>query len=224
MNIYHAGVDTSGLGGGPTADAFTLTIAHLDNRDIVVVDLCRGWKKSRTSHVDLAGIVGEIARILKAYGITECTGDRYGAQWVVESFGREGISYRQSEQDKSYYYLAIEPLFAQNRIELLDHLQLARELRLLERQPRPGGRTIVDHPRGAHDDYANSFAIAATLASQGDGFDAEQFLAMNRLAPERAFNPNRSSWLNMDDTDSIHPLDKILDDSRRGGGHGDWHL
>jgi hypothetical protein len=67
--------------------------------------------------------------------------------------------------DKSLAYLETEPLFAQGRIELLDHPQLARELKLLERRPRAGGRTLVDHPAGGHDDYANALALAATLAA-----------------------------------------------------------
>ena len=199
MITYHAGVDTSGLGGGSNADAFTVAICHADTRGVVIVDLCRGWKKSRTSHIDLTGIVAEIATILKAYRIREVTGDRYGAQWVVEAFSKEGITYRQSQQDKSFYYLAIEPLFAQNRVELLDHPQLARELRLLERTPRQGGRTLVDHPRGSHDDFANSFAIAATLAAHLTQ-DLAQFSEINRLAPARSFNA-RDEWAD------AHPLD-----------------
>jgi hypothetical protein len=38
---------------------------------------------------------------------------------------------------------------------------MARELRNLERRPRPGGKTQVDHPRGGHDDHANALALAA---------------------------------------------------------------
>jgi hypothetical protein len=55
---------------------------------------------------------------------------------------------------------------------LLDHAQLARELKLLERRPRAGGRTLVDHPTGGHDDHANALALAVALAShiRGDPF------------------------------------------------------
>jgi len=60
----------------------------------------------------------------------------------------------------------MEPLFAQGKIQILDHPELARELRLLERRPRFGGKIIVDHPRGSHDDFANSLAIAAARASK----------------------------------------------------------
>ena len=53
------------------------------------------------------------------------------------------------------------PLFAQGRIEILNHPQLIRELKLLERRPRAGGKDLVDHPRNQHDDHANSLALVA---------------------------------------------------------------
>ena len=62
--------------------------------------------------------------------------------------------------------MAREPLFAQGKIEILDHPELSRELRLLERRPRPGGKVIIDHPRGSHDDFANSLAICCGAAAR----------------------------------------------------------
>ena len=160
---YAGACDATGLGSGPGADAFTVTIGHYE-KGVFVQDVCRGWKKSRNNNIDLDGIVGEIAAILRRYNLREVHGDRYSGQWVVESFRKAGIMYRQTEQDKSYYYLEMELLFAQGKIQILDHPELARELRLLERRPRPGGKIVVDHPRGSHDDFANSLAIAAAKA------------------------------------------------------------
>ena len=90
-------------------------------------------------------------------------------------FAREGLNYLQTEQDKSFYYLAAEPLFAQGKIDLLDHPQLERELKLLERRPRPGGKTIVDHPRAGHDDHANSLVVAMHAAQGGGTIDDVAF-------------------------------------------------
>jgi hypothetical protein len=160
---YAGACDATGLGSGPGADAFTVSIGHSE-KGVFIQDVCRGWKKSRNNNIDLDGIVGEIAAILRRYNLREVHGDRYSGQWVVESFRKAGIMYRQTEQDKSYYYLEMELLFAQGKIQILDHPELARELRLLERRPRPGGKIVVDHPRGSHDDFANSLAIAAAKA------------------------------------------------------------
>jgi hypothetical protein len=109
---------------------------------------------------------GEISEILKRYRLREVHGDKYAANWFVEAFKRADVSYRQTQSDNSVYYLELEPLFPQGKIEILDHPELARELQLLDRRPRPGGKTIIDHPRSMQDDYSNSLAIATTKAKK----------------------------------------------------------
>ena len=113
--------------------------------------------------MDLEGIVKQIAGTLRDYRVATIAGDRYSAGWVRQAFEREGIRYEEA-RDKAGAYLELEPLFAQGRIEILDHPQLVKELKFLERRSRPGGRDAVDHPRGCHDDYANSLAVAGALA------------------------------------------------------------
>ncbi len=158
---YFGAVDPSGGG----ADAFTFCIAHSEGQNSerrAVQDLIKGWARRGNQKVDLEGVVKGIAETLKDYRLSVVHGDKYAAGWVREAFQREGIRYENSEE-KSKAYLEMEPLFAQGRIDLLDHPQLVRELKTLERRPRPGGKTIVDHPRGGHDDYANALAGALTL-------------------------------------------------------------
>lgn len=156
---YVAAVDPSGGG----ADAFTLAIVHAEGDGAecrVIQDVMKGWASHRGQTVDLAGIVKEIASILSRYQVQEVLGDRYAGAWVRQSFERVGIRYTEAEVDTSKAYLEVEPLFAQGRVSLLDHPQLIRELKTLERRPRAGGKTLVDHPHGGHDDYANSLALA----------------------------------------------------------------
>jgi hypothetical protein len=88
---------------------------------------------------------------------------------VRQAFAREGIRYREAEMDKSTAYLEAEPLLTQQRVELLDHPTLVRELSLLERRPRAQGRTLVDHPVGGHDDYANVACLAIAVAAKHAG-------------------------------------------------------
>ncbi len=137
----------------------------------------RGWLARRDHTTDLEGVVREIAAIVKSYGVFTVMGDRYAAGWVRERFRASGVAYedatlRNTEGepvtlDKSAAYLEVEPLFAQGAIAVLDHPTLIRELKLLERRPRAGGKTLVDHPHGAHDDHANALALAAAKCRQG---------------------------------------------------------
>ena len=161
---YVGAVDPSGGG----ADAFTFCIVHSEGQNSerrAVQDLIKGWARRGSQKVDLEGVVKGIAETLKSYKLSSVVGDKYSAGWVREAFQREGIRYENSE-DKSKVYLEMEPLFATGRIDLLDHPQLVRELKTLERRPRPGGKTIVDHPRSGHDDFANVLAVA-TFAAVG---------------------------------------------------------
>jgi hypothetical protein len=160
---YTATCDTTGGSTSVNADTFTFTIVHVEGRgdqQIVIQDVLKGWQGS-----DLSGIVHEIATRLRHYRITEIRGDKYAGAWVRQAFQREGIQYRDADLSKSEAYLEAEPLFTQRRVQLLDHPQLIRELTLLERRPRPQGRTVVDHPVGSHDDHANVLCLAVALVA-----------------------------------------------------------
>ena len=67
---------------------------------------------------------------------------------------------------KSEAYLEAELLMTQQRVALLDHPQMIRELSLLERRPRAQDRTQVSHPLGQHDDFANVICLAIAILSK----------------------------------------------------------
>ncbi len=163
---YVAACDPSG--GGP--DAFTFTIVHRDG-ERVVQDVLKGYKRVAGQSPNLSAVVREIAEYLRAYRIREIYGDRFTGNWARQEFQKAGIAYNHLEVerngktvyvDRSTAYGEVGPLFAQGLIELLDHPEQQREFQLLERRARPGGNDLIDHPRGGHDDHANSFALAAT--------------------------------------------------------------
>src|SRR5206468_9782471 len=83
--------------------------------------------------------------------------------FVSEGFRAHGISYRQSERDRSTLYLDLLPAVNAERVVLLDDAELLRELRGLERRRGTSGRDRVDHRPGAHDDRANAAAGALVL-------------------------------------------------------------
>jgi hypothetical protein len=147
---------------GGEHDAMVLAIAHQQSGGIVVLDRIEAVKPPFQPEE----VTQRLADILSSYGLSEVTGDRYGAQWVSSMFRKFGISYRASDLDKSAIYIESLPLFTQRIVELLDVPKLAGELRRLERRPRSGGRDLVDHPRGSHDDLANACAGALRLASK----------------------------------------------------------
>lgn len=159
---YLAAADPSG--GGP--DTFTFSIAHREG-ERVVQDVIKGYGRTGNQAPNLSAAVKEIAETLRRYGLREIVHDKYAAGWVRQEFQRAGIISRESDLDRSAAYLECEPLFAQGRVELLDHPQQAREFKLLEKRLRPGGGAVIQHPKGGHDDYANSLALAAAKLMAG---------------------------------------------------------
>lgn len=158
---YVAACDPSGGG----ADHFTFSICHRED-DRVVQDVIRGFHRIGGQAPNLAAAVAEISTTLSRYRLRELTGDRYAGQWVRQEFEKAGVRYVESSIDRSRAYLEVEPLFAQGRMELLDHERQVREFKLLERRARSGGNAAIDHPRGGHDDYANSCALAAAKLTE----------------------------------------------------------
>jgi hypothetical protein len=65
------------------------------------------------------------------------------------------MDYQRAALPKAQIYLECLPLFARGVLRLPDHPRMIRELRLLERSARGGGRDHVDHAKGGRDDFAN---------------------------------------------------------------------
>jgi hypothetical protein len=146
-------------------DSFTLAIAHnqpkaADRPERLVLDVVRSVTPPFDPDVAIEGL----AETLKEYGIREVVGDQYAVGFTVSAFRKHGITYKPSERTRSEIYLECLPHFSRGAVELLDLPQLRTQLLLLERRTRAGGRDSVDHPRGAHDDLANSACGALLLA------------------------------------------------------------
>ena len=85
-------------------------------------------------------VVEEFGGILRQYGCTEVTGDKYAGEWPRERFQKAGIVYRVAERTKSELYGDFLPLVTSARVELLDDERLLRQLGRLERRTARSGR------------------------------------------------------------------------------------
>lgn len=154
---YHTFCDPS----GGRHDRFTLAIAHEENGK-AIIDAIRAWMPP----FNPSGVVSEVADLLKTFGIYECSGDRYSAEFVAEQFRLNGITCTASDLDRSRLYLELLGPINSQQVELLDHAELLRELRGLERRRGTSGRDRIDHRNGSRDDIANSVAGVVNLAQK----------------------------------------------------------
>jgi len=159
---YFAFVDPS----GGRRDSAALAIAHMAKDNRVVVDLV---KETKAPHQP-GEVVAEFAGIVQGYGLREVSGDRYGGEWPVESYQKQGIYYQLSERTASELYLAALPMFSNHQIELPDNDRLKNQLLSLMRRTNPGGRDSVVPGLGgdgSHSDLANAVVGAVWLANDG---------------------------------------------------------
>jgi hypothetical protein len=156
---YHAWCDPS----GGRQDSMTLGIAHKAISGHVLLDLIREIRPPFRPE----SAVEEFVAILKSYGISYIKSDRYAAEWVSSSFRDKGIIVENSEQSGTEIYLAFLPLICNGTAELLESKRLFSQLSGLERRTRPGGKDIIDHFPGGHDDVSMAAAGAIVEATKG---------------------------------------------------------
>ncbi len=143
---------------GGSQDSFTVAIAHRDG-DRAVLDVLRETRPPFSPD----SVVQDYATLLRSYGITTVTGDRYAGEWPRERFRAHGIRYEPSERVKSDIYRELVAPVNAGRIELLDLPVLRAQLVGLERRVARGGKDSIDHGVGARDDLSNAAAGALVL-------------------------------------------------------------
>ena len=109
-------------------------------------------------------VVADFARVLRSFDLYEVISDRVGGVWVAQLFEEEGIIIRAEAQPKSSIYAELLPLLSSGQVRLLDDSTLRKQILGLERRPGSGGREIIDHASGAHDDVIDLAAGALVLA------------------------------------------------------------
>lgn len=154
---YFSHVDSS----GGRQDSYVLCITSRINNKIVV-DAVHEWRPPFSPEK----VTEEVAVILKAYNLRRITSDNYAGEWLPASFKKHEITVEPSKLNASELYLNFLPLLMNKNVELPDNPRLINQLVGLERRVRAGGKDLITHAPGAHDDIANSVAGGCVLASQ----------------------------------------------------------
>ncbi len=185
---YRAFVDPS----GGRHDAFSICVGHSVGHGQQKTFTCDVIRATRPPF-DPRSVVEEYAQLIRQFGLSDVTGDRYGAEWVAAAFAERSINYKPAEKSKSDLYLEALPLFTRGAISIPNHAPLIRELRLLERQTHRGGRYTIDHPRRGSDDLANALCGCAALSSS-TGFDTSYNWVSGPGPPDRQQVQREQLW------------------------------
>lgn len=195
------------VSGGRHDDA-CVAIAHREGRT-VVLDCIARYAAPHNPYEVVASIAGTI----RCYGLDNCNGDSYAAEWTRMAFRSHGIEYNRATRSvwnegaaaknkvakpKSQLYLELLPRLHSGEIELLDNDTLISQLASLQRRTRSGGRDTVDHPPGGHDDVANCLAGVCDAVMQrraihvGPLFDNERTYGYRYHDPDDLYSHRRS--------------------------------
>jgi hypothetical protein len=172
---YYAYVDPSG---GSGADSMTLGVAHMERRNsekVCVLDAIR----ERRPPFSPEQCVDEFCQLLKIYGVTSVCGDRYAGEWPRERFRMNGIAYQLSEKTTSDTFRDFLPITNSRQCDLLDHPRLFNQLVSLERRTSRGGRDLISHPPGQHDDVATSVAGVVVMVRAASNLTQAKFITLN---------------------------------------------
>lgn len=148
---------------GGRQDSFTLGIAHKDKNGHAILDLLRERRPPFQPKV----VVSEYSETLKTFGIAKVEADRYAGEWVTEAFREQGITVKSASLTSSELYQNFLPLLSNGSVELLDNKRLISQLAGLERRTRSGGKDLISHFPGGHDDLAVAAAGSLLLSAQG---------------------------------------------------------
>jgi hypothetical protein len=157
--IYKAFTDPSG--GATSGDSYSICIGHKAGERLVV-DVARG----RQGPFNPMEVTREYAALCKQYRINIVTGDRYGKAWVQQAWRDLLGAYAEAGMYAWELYLEALAPFNRGLVELPEHLPLLREFKSLQRVAGRTGKESVEHPRGSHDDLANSVAGCLQLLSK----------------------------------------------------------
>lgn len=156
---YVAFVDAS----GGSKDSFTMSIAHAEGQHRVI-----DYIYEKAPPFSPRDVIYEISSILKRYNISYVVGDRYAGEFPREHFRECGIMYETSSKPKAELYADFISMINSGQVRLLDNQKMARQFQELERKSRVGGRDVIDHPPGGHDDLANVVAgVCSCIDSVG---------------------------------------------------------
>lgn len=111
-------------------------------------------------------VLDQIKQILESYGINSVTGDQYYCDAIGQHLWKLGIVYKvfnSSSQTRGKFFMQLKHLLRQRIIELLDGVELLRELRNLHEEKTTRGQIEV-RPSTGNDDTPVALALAINEA------------------------------------------------------------
>jgi hypothetical protein len=163
---YTAAIDAAYKG-----DRFTFSVtAYVNGR--LKQYMSKAWEGTKQKPVSSYEVAEFIRNVCKQFNIDEVAADQYAFQPLKEIFGTYGVNLKEyvfTPAFKKKIYWNLKKLVHSQQIDLLDNEIQTRELKELIVEQGQSGNIKIGHPAGGTDDFADSLAVAAFLATQEIG-------------------------------------------------------
>ena len=143
---------------------FGFAILHRSDSGHITVPFAARWTPTHNSPLNLESISVQINDILRRFVINSLVGDQYCFPILREHFEKLGIFYREfsfGPHTRASIYGNLRQLMGQQKLSLVDHPDLIRQLISLEQIRAANGNTDIRPPRSLKDDIAIAVAVAA---------------------------------------------------------------
>lgn len=163
---YSAAIDAAYKG-----DRFTFSVTAYANGRLRQY-MSKGWEGTRQKPVSAYEVAEFIRNVCKQYNIDEVAADQYSFQPLKEIFNTYGVNLKEytfTPAFKKKIYFNLKKLIHSQQADLLDNEIQTRELKELVVEQGQSGNIKIGHPMGGTDDFADSLAISAFLATEQVG-------------------------------------------------------
>ena len=130
-----------------------------------MLDRVARWCGTKKAPLGFEWVCQKIKRILDQYSIDSAIGDQYCAPVIRQQLLKLGVYYEDfafGSHTRGEIFGNLRHLLEQGKIDLLDDLELLRQLRSLEEQKTDRGQIDVRPSGGVKDDLAVAVALAAS--------------------------------------------------------------
>lgn len=193
---YYCFVDVSGA----RSDSFTFAISHIEEEKIVI-DVAY----EKIPKYDIDQQIGICSDYMRKFKISQVVGDRYGGEFPIQGFKKQGMQYIQSDLVKSDLYLEFQIICNLQNVILLDNDRTKRQFMILERKAGKSGKDSVEKPRNTHDDIANAISGVAVMT----------YRKMSRKPSDEELEGRKFRKVSKTGLDYRQSFDKILKEAKK---------
>jgi hypothetical protein len=150
-------------------DRFTFSLVGSNSQGKIKQYIMKAWEGSKKKPVQAFEVAQYIQKICREFGVGQVHADQFSFQPLKEIFEQYGITLIENtftSKFKQQIYYNLKKLIHNQNLDILDHAELASEIKQLQVEQTSTGTVRIGHPVGGHDDCVTSTAVSCYLLTE----------------------------------------------------------